>query len=383
MNIHRNPTIVIKIGTDLVNQKTSTKTSSLSQIIKDLCQIKARKDLNFAIVSSGAVGSALTLLGLNQRPNSLPKKQALAAIGQIELMKKYVQLFQRHSKGQLIPAQILITRTDLDNRIPYINILNTIHELFSFKNVIPIINENDTTATEELKFGDNDTLSARIAVRLNAQLLILLTNVNGLYNDNPNKNPRAELIPRVERLAPEIFNFAKDTENPFSIGGMRTKLEAVKITWQAGIPTVIANGHQPHIISSILNGEAECTRFDPPKTQLPFRKTWIAFGRTIKGVITVDEGAKNALIKKGSSLLPVGITSVSGEFRQGDCVSILAPDGTEIGRGLVNANSKDLQKICGKKTSEIKKILPDWGFEEVIHRDNMVLLTPQIVEESI
>ncbi|HOK08610.1 MAG TPA: glutamate 5-kinase [Candidatus Hydrogenedens sp.] len=374
-------TIVIKIGTDLVNNKNNQK-NILSHIVKQICQLKEQNNLNFIIVSSGAVGCGLSLLGLGKRPEHLSEKQALAAIGQVELMKRYTRLFQYHSKNTLIPAQILITRSDLDNRISYINILNTLHKLFLYKNIIPIINENDTTAIEELRFGDNDTLSARIAVRVDAQLLILLTNVDGLYTANPKKDKNAEFIPIVKQLTAEIFNWAQDTDSPMSVGGMTTKLEAVKIAWHAGIPSVIANGSKKDIIQQVLENKGHFTIFIPPKNKISQRKSWIAFGRTVKGKVFIDKGAVNALLKKGSSLLPVGITSTQGNFKQGDCISIIGPDGVELGRGLSSISKDELDKICGKKTSEIKKLNNNYSLEEVIHRDNMVLFSENTYMEG-
>ncbi len=366
-------TIVIKIGTDLVNKNLEVKGNPLSQITKQICEIKKQYNINFIIVSSGAVGCGLSLLGLNKKPQQLSMKQALAAIGQVELMKRYTKLFQFHSNKKIIPAQILITRSDLDNRVSYINILNTLHELLSLKNVIPIINENDTIAVEELRFGDNDTLSARIAVRVNAHLLVLLTNVDGLYTDSPQKNPNAQFIPVVEKLSQEIFSWAHDTVNPTAVGGMSTKLEAIKIAWHAGIPSIIANGNTRGILQNIIENKGKFTQFLPPTNKISQRKSWIAFGRTIKGKVYIDEGAVKALIEKGKSLLPVGIKHVEGNFKKGDCVSIISPDGLELGRGITNLNKEELEKVCGKKTSEIRNIIQNWLFEEVIHRDNMLL----------
>ncbi|MCX8065326.1 MAG: glutamate 5-kinase [Candidatus Hydrogenedentes bacterium] len=366
--------IVVKIGTDLVHCGYNSKNSPLRNIVRELCKLKREDNIDFLIVSSGAIGCGMDLLGISYRPKELPIRQALASIGQVELMKRYTELFKKYSGNQIFPAQILLTATDLENRISYVNILNTIHQLFSLGNTIPIVNENDTTATEEIKFGDNDTLSARIAVRINASLLIILTNVDGLYTENPKSFPKAELISKVRTLSPQIFAYAKGTDDEYSVGGMITKLEAVKIAWRAGIPSVIANGHRKGIITQILKDEAKCTMFIPPKSTLSHKKKWIAFGKTVKGKIFIDEGAKNALLKKGSSLLPVGISTAEGNFKKGDCVSIYYSN-EEIGRGIVNIDIKNLMKIKGKKTSDIRKEFSELDIEEVIHRDNMILFS--------
>lgn len=366
--------IVVKIGTDLVHCKFNQKSSPLRNIVKEICEIKKENSSDFLIVSSGAIGCGMELLNINNRPKELALRQALASIGQVELMKRYTELFKRYSENQIFPAQILLTATDLENRISYVNILNTIHQLFNLGNAVPIVNENDTTATEEIKFGDNDTLSARIAVRINASLLVILTDVEGLYTDNPKTSSKAELITEVKSLTPQIFGYAHGTDDEYSVGGMITKLEAVKIAWRAGIPSVIANGYEKGIITKILKGEARCTRFIPPESTISHKKKWIAFGKTVKGKLYIDEGAKNALLKRGSSLLPVGILSAEGAFKKGDCVSIYFAN-EEIGRGIVNIDMYDLMKIKGKKTSEIKKEFPTIEIEEVIHRDNMILFS--------
>ncbi len=366
--------VVVKIGTDLVHASRGSKEGfPIKSIVKEICEIKKKTTIDFIIVSSGAIGCGIDLLGIKERPNELSLRQALASIGQVELMQRYSRLLKLYSSNKIFPAQILLTASDLDNRASYINILNTIHKLLDLGNAIPIINENDTVATEEIKFGDNDTLSAKIAVRINATQLILLTDVNGLYTKNPKLASDAELITEVRTLSPQIFAYAQGTNNEYSVGGMLTKLEAVKITWRAGIPTIIANGYEKRVLSKILAGEANCTRFLPPASELSYRKRWIAFGKTVKGKIYIDDGAKNALLKKGSSLLPVGITSVEGNFKKGDCVSIYSSSGDEIGRGIVNMGVDELLKVKGKKTSEIKKQFPELDIEEAIHRDNMIL----------
>ncbi len=374
--------IVVKIGTDLVN--STKRIQPISKIVKQICEIKKQYNANFIIVSSGAVGCGMSLMKKDKKPQRLSEKQALASIGQVELMRRYTKLFQLHSHKQIIPSQVLITRADLDNRTSYINVLNTLRELLALKNVVPIINENDTTAIEELRFGDNDTLSARIAVRVNASLLILLTNVDGLYTDNPQKNPNAKWIPLIKNLTNDIFSYAHDTTSNTSVGGMLTKLEAIKIAWHAGIPSVIANGNSLNILKNIIiHNKGTFTYFLPPQNKISQKKSWIAFGRTIRGKLFVDEGAVHALLKKGSSLLPVGVKRVDGNFKRGDCVSIMTLDGLELGRGIINLNKEEVEKVAGKKSIEIKKTFSDWQFEEVIHRDNMFLFQHNDEEESL
>lgn len=365
-------TMVVKIGTNLLSGQRAFEGLVLDNLVKEICRLKTGYPMNILLVSSGAIGCGMNTLRLKTRPVALPMKQAVASVGQATLMHYYETLFKTYGDG-LCAAQVLLTLADLDNRRTYLNVRNTLNALFDMKSVIPILNENDTTAVDELRFSDNDTLAARIAAKLNAELLIILSDVDGLYDCNPAVNPKARLIPHVEALTPEIEAQAGGPGTKTATGGMRTKLDAVRIACAAGVPSVIANGHYESILHGILDGTAPCTTFAPSAHALPHRKRWIAFGRTTHGALKLDEGACKALQNQGKSLLAAGITGLEGHFEAGDAVEIRSPQGKTIGRGLVNYASRDLKRIIGRKSSEIADILGRKDFDEVIHRDNLVL----------
>lgn len=366
-------TLVVKIGTTLLSGERPFDGVLLDKIVKDLAELKRERDINILIVSSGAIGCGMNALGLTTRPKSLPLKQAAAAVGQATLMHYYETLFRHYGDG-LNTAQVLLTAADLDNRQSYLNVRNTIHTLFELKKVVPVVNENDSIATEEIKFGDNDTLAAKIAGKIDADLLIVLSDVDGLFDMNPAKNANARLIERVEEVTEEIESLAGDTTVETSIGGMKTKLAAVKIACAAGLPVVIANGRRPHIVREILSGKGRGTLFCAHEAALCHRKRWIAFGRKTAGVLKVDDGAQKALLSNGKSLLPAGVVGVEGEFGVGAAVRVLDSAGREIARGLVNYSSGDIGRIKGVKSKDIQAILGRKDFDEVIHRNNLVVL---------
>ncbi|MCL4218416.1 MAG: glutamate 5-kinase [Candidatus Hydrogenedentes bacterium] len=366
-------TLVVKIGTSLLSSEKGFDGRVMECVVKDLVALKQARHLNILIVSSGAIGCGMAALGMKERPKVLPLKQATAAVGQSRLMHFYETLFQTYGEG-LRTAQVLLTAAELDNRKTYLNIRNTVHTLFDMGNVIPIINENDSVSTEELKFGDNDTLAAKVAAKINADLLVLLSDVDGLFDMNPTVYPEAQLIPLVETVTEEIEKLAGDTRAQTSIGGMKTKLLAAKIACAAGLSMVIANGRRPYIVADILAGKAPCTMFGSSEATLSNRKRWIAFGRSAKGSIIVDAGACRALIEQGKSLLAAGVKEVSGHFEMGSAVQIADTAQRPIAAGLVNYSSADIDRIKGCKSSEIQSILGRKDFDEVIHRDNLVLL---------
>lgn len=365
-------TMVVKIGTNLLSGKRAFEGLVLDNLVQEICRLKQAYPINILLVSSGAIGCGMNTLHMQVRPTALPLKQAVAAVGQATLMHYYETLFKTYGEG-LCTAQVLLTLADLDNRRAYLNVRNTLHALFDMKAVIPILNENDTTAVDELRFSDNDTLAARIAAKMNADLLIILSDVDGLYDKNPALNPKARLIPHIEMLTPEIEAEAGGPGTHTATGGMRTKLDAVRIACAAGVPSVIANGLYENILHGILDGTAPCTTFAASAHALPHRKRWIAFGRATHGALLLDEGACKAVLNQGKSLLPAGISGIEGTFEAGDAVEIRSPEGKVIGRGLVNYSSRDLKGIIGRKSSEIAAILGRKDFDEVIHRDNLVL----------
>jgi glutamate 5-kinase len=365
--------LVIKIGTNLLSGTCAFEGKVMEALVRELCDLKLLHGMDVLVVSSGAVGCGMGALGLEKRPSLLPEKQAVAAVGQSRLMHHYEMLLNKYGPG-LTTAQILLTQADLDARRNYLNVRNTLFTLFGMKTVIPVINENDSTATEELGFGDNDTLAAKIAAKINADMLIILTDVNGLYDRNPAKDRRAKLVVEVRGITPEIEAMAEGAGSIASTGGMRTKLEAARIATAAGVCCVIANGSRDGILHGVLDGTAKCTRFLPAREALSHRKRWIAFGRSTQGSIAVDEGASIALIAKKKSLLPAGVTAVDGKFKAGAAVRILDGTGNLIARGLVNYSSDDLRRIMRHKSMEIEVILGHKDFDEVVHRGNLVLI---------
>ncbi len=366
-------TLVIKIGTNLLSGARAFEGRVMEAVVKEVCELKRAHGMNVLLVTSGAVGCGMRTLGLEARPVSLPVKQAVASVGQATLMHSYEVLFQAYGGG-LHTAQILLTAADLDRRQSYLNVRNTLMALFDMKTVVPIVNENDSTAVEELRFGDNDTLAAKIAAKINADLLIILTDVDGLFDRNPSEHAGAELIGHVPDITPEIEALAGGAGSVASTGGMRTKLEAAKIAGAAGVTTAIANGHHPGIIQGVLDGTSPCTVFGAAEAGLSHRKRWIAFGRAVQGVVVVDEGAREALAGQGKSLLAAGILEVHGSFDAGDAIEVRDRSGRAIARALVNYGAADLERIKGRKSHEIESLLGRKDFDAVAHRDNLALL---------
>ncbi|GMW00475.1 MAG: glutamate 5-kinase [Candidatus Hydrogenedentota bacterium] len=366
-------TLVIKIGTSLLTSDRGFDGRVLENLVKEIVRLKRESGTNVLIVSSGAVGCGMNVLGMKDRPKDLPLKQATAAVGQSRLMHYYEVLFETYGQG-LHTAQVLLSGGDFDDRGRYLNIRNTIHALFDLNSIVPVINENDSVAVEELRFGDNDTLAARVASKIDAEILILLSDVDGLYDRNPNRHPDAKLIRQIETISAEIEALADDTLAQTSVGGMKTKLKAARMACAAGVYTVLANGRRENIIHDVLIGNAPCTRFGKASVALKHRKRWIAFGRKVRGTLVIDDGARAALIEKGRSLLPAGVMDVSGEFDAGSSVRITDSSGADIACGLTNYSSADMLRIKGCKTGDIQAILGYKAYDEAIHRDNLVIL---------
>lgn len=366
-------TIVVKIGTSsLTNRETGNfALSTIASVVETLTQLRSMGN-KIVLVSSGAVGVGCDRLGLTEKPRSMSIKQAAAAVGQGRLMRVYDDLFT--SLGQTI-AQVLLTRADLARRSSYVNAYNTFQQLLRLE-VIPIVNENDTTAYEELKFGDNDTLSALVASLVEADWLFLLTDVDRLYSEDPRSNPDAtpiELVKGIEDLA-KLQVKATDSGSGWGTGGMATKIEAARIATGSGVRMVITEGTQPSNILKIINGESLGTHFEADLTPVNARKHWIANVLIPVGELYLDAGAVKAICKKGKSLLAAGIIQVEGEFSASDAVKLCDREGKEIARGLVNYNNSDLQKIQGAQSEEIADILDcDDPPETVVHRDNLVV----------
>ncbi len=375
-NLSKVRTLVIKIGTSLLTGERGFDGTVMESVVKEIVQLKAERRLDVIIVTSGAVGCGMGVLGLKEKPTLLPVKQAIAAVGQARLMHYYEVLFDTYGDGLKV-AQVLLTAADLDNRHTYLNIRNTLRTLLDFKTVIPIINENDSTSTDELhglRFGDNDTLAARVAAKIGADLLILLSDVDGLFDKNPARSKDARVIPYVATVTEEIEAVAGGAGTLTATGGMRTKLQAARIACTAGLPMAIANGRRPGIVRAVLDGKGPMTLFGSGNGSMPQRKRWIAFGRSTRGAIIVDDGARDAILLKGRSLLAAGIAEVVGHFEIGASVRIDDKSGHSIACGLVNYSSEDIRRIRGCKSKDIATILGRKDFDEIIHRNNLVLL---------
>ena len=359
------PTIVVKVGTRILTDASGhLSESQIESFANQLAEARA-KGFRMVLVSSGAVGSGIGRLGLPGRPKDLAQLQAVAAVGQSALIEAYNHFLE---KLGLHAAQILLTADDLEHRTKYLNVRNTLNALLEF-GAIPIINENDTLSVAELKttFGDNDRLAALVADLIHAPLLILLSDIDGLYDGDPRK-PGVKLIPTVHQIDASIQALAFDRLTGLSKGGMASKLRIAHQITNAGGAMIIANGREPKILQKILNCEDYGTLFLPQGTRMAARKQWIGYAIFPRGRVLVDDGCADALINKGKSLLPIGIREVEGEFGHGDVIAICTLNGLEIGRGLTNYSSSELKEIQGKRSTEFEA-----EYEEVIHRDNLTL----------
>jgi len=362
--------VVIKIGSSvLTDAMVNINYNAFAGIVDQVAKIKAM-GIEPVIVSSGAIAIGVQKLGLKQRPQSIPLKQAAAAVGQAGLMEIYERFFKEKN---LKVAQVLLTNLILKERQFFLNARNTLFTLLDL-GVIPIINENDSVVVDEIKLGDNDTLATITTNLVEADLLIILTNQDGLLDSDPKINPEARVIPLVKKIDKKIESLAGSSKSPQGVGGMGTKIVAAKNATTYGVPVVIANGRVYGTLEGVFRGEEIGTLFLPQSSKIKSRKYWIAFTLKPKGKLRVDEGAEEAILQRGKSLLAIGITEVEGDFQFGDSVSIVNQKGKEIARGLVNYSSGELKKIKGVATKEIEKILGYKHYDEIIHRDDMVIL---------
>ena len=361
--------IVVKIGTSTLTYPNGRlNLSRMESLVRQLVDV-ANEGREVVLVTSGAIGAGMSRLGMNHRPRSIPEKQAVAAVGQSLLMQMYEKLFGEYG---YIVGQLLLTREDLTHRKRHLNCRNTIQSLWRLK-AIPVVNENDTVAVDEIKFGDNDTLAALVAGLIAADLLIILSDVDGVYDENPQVNPDATLLPVIHEITPELIEAAGGPGSLYGSGGMGTKLQAAKMSMAGGTAVVIANGSRPGVIRAILDQKGPGTLFVPRGEKMAGRKRWIAFYLPAEGQVKVDQGAGQALVQGGKSLLPAGVIDVVGDFQEGDVVQVVDETGKELARGLVNYGASELRKIQGRSTHEIPVILGYKYFDEVIHRDNLVI----------
>ncbi len=368
--------VVIKVGSGVISNPAGLEIGRVSAISNDICRLLDR-GLEVVLVSSGAISAGKGQLGITGRPQTIPQKQAAAAIGQTHIILRYKETFQAHDENV---AQVLLTRDDLSNRRRYLNARNTVLTLLEY-GITPIVNENDTVVVDEIRFGDNDNLSALVTSLVEADILIILSDVDGFYEEDPSLNPQAQLIPVVERVTPEIESMGGDTNSLVGTGGMSTKLKAAKRAALSGVGTLIVNGRSENILTRIFDGEDVGTYFLPSQSKLTAKKHWIAFSKKPRGKLVVDEGAQMAVIKRGKSLLPSGICGVDGGFERGDAVRLCDRDGEEFARGVISYSLAEILQIMGKQCSEIEKILGYKYRDEVVCRDNLVL-TLEDEEES-
>lgn len=363
--------IVIKVGTSTITYANGKRNfSQIDRLAREISDLQ-NHGKEMILVTSGAVAVGVDRMGLPGKPKTIPGKQAAAAVGQGVLMHTYEKFFADY--GQIV-AQVLITKTEAIDRHRYTNTRNTFMELMR-QRVIPIVNENDVVALDELKIGDNDNMSALVAGIVDADLVIILSDVDGLYTANPQTHPDAVIVPEVAEITPEIEASAGGVGSARGTGGMATKIQAAKAATSSGIHLVIASGTEKNAITRVLQGEELGTLFVSRENRLQFRKRWLAFGAKIAGSIVVDDGCAKAIRKAGGcSILPAGVFAVQGEFLPGSTVSVIDKDAHELARGLVHYSSAELEQIKGCNSGEIANILGHKNFDEVIHRDDLVIL---------
>ena len=360
--------VVVKIGSNVLTQNNGLNLKVIRSITRQICRL-IDDGREVILVSSGAMASGVKKVGLPNRPDELPKRQAVAAVGQAGLIREYEKAFARYHKKV---AQILLTSEDLSNRKRYLNARNTLYTLLGWQ-VVPVINENDTVSVEEIKLGDNDNLAAMIALLMEADLLISLTDIEGLFNRDPRIHQDAELIPTVTAITKITEQYASEIPGALGSGGMISKIRAARKVNSAGVPMVIAKGDKPNILIKLFSQRPLGTFFVPRKEKLASRKCWIAFSLKPHGVIKIDDGAANAILKNGKSLLPSGILAVEEDFQIGAPVEFKNQKNEILGVGLANYSAADIRQIMGLKSNQIKAVLGHKAYDEVIHRDNLVI----------
>jgi glutamate 5-kinase len=368
--LRRTRRIVVKIGSQILSSSRGLDEGRIEALVRELAVLHDQKK-ELVVVSSGAVVAGMTRLGIKEKPKTIPQKQALAAVGQIKLMALYERYFSQFDKNV---AQVLLTHEDLANRQRYLNAKHTFQTLLD-SSIIPIVNENDTVAVEEMKFGDNDHLSSLVATLLEAELLVILSDVQGVYDRDPKCHRSAELIPLISDIKTTARQISGGTPNLFGTGGISTKLAAAEKAAAAGIAAIITSGLRAGALAAVFDESTEVgTLVVPDANRLTHRKHWIAYNLKPAGEVIVDDGAHDAVVARGKSLLPSGLKEVRGAFGVGECVRCLDVRGREFARGLVNYSAQELNQIKGLHTSKIEKTLGYKAYDEIIHRDDLVLL---------
>ncbi|MDX1433223.1 MAG: glutamate 5-kinase [Gammaproteobacteria bacterium] len=360
---------VVKIGSALLtNDGRGLDRAAIAIWVDQMAALRER-GLDVVLVSSGSIAEGMTRLGLRQRPEAVFELQALAAVGQMGLIQVYESCFQTHGTHT---AQMLLTHEDFSNRIRYLNARSTLRCLLQW-NVVPVINENDSVATNEIRLGDNDTLAGMVANLVEAELLVVLTDQAGLYSADPRHDPSAVLVPRAQAGDPALTAMAGGG-SALGRGGMRTKLQAAALAARSGAATRIVSGREPHVLVRLADGEALGTLLEPGKAPLAARKQWLAGYPNVRGRLHLDAGASRVLTTSGRSLLAVGVRGVEGDFGRGEIVACLDPDAREIARGMVNYSAEETRRIMGQPSDRIAELLGYVDEPELIHRDNLVLL---------
>jgi glutamate 5-kinase len=362
--------LVVKVGSAVLTASQGGLDTDHIQALTDSLSRVQKKGHELVLVSSGAIAAGVKKIGLRRKPSSIPEKQAAAAVGQARLMWVYERSFSKNGRKV---AQILLTRDDVSDRRRFLNARNTLWTLLRW-GILPIINENDSVVIDEIQFGDNDCLSALVTNLVQADLLVILTDIDGLFDADPKVDPAARLISRIENVDERVLSLVQLTTSDVGTGGMASKLQAAKTAAVYGVPTIIASGRSPDILERVLAAEEVGTLVLPRENRINSWKHWIAYSKTTCGTIIVDDGARRAIVDDGRSLLPSGIREVAGHFGTGDSVSCLGEDGMEFARGLVNYGSDEVRRIQGKRSSEIQSSLGYKYFDEVIHRDDLVLV---------
>lgn len=360
--------VVVKLGSNVITEENSLNLEVIDSISRQISCLMDR-GIEVILVSSGAMAAGIRKMKFAGRPAGIPERQAVSAIGQSGLMMAYEKSFAAHGRHV---AQILLTGEDMNNRERYLNARNTLNTLIEW-GVVPIVNENDTIKVEEIKLGDNDNLAAMMTLLMDADFLFIFTDIAGLFDKDPRRFPDARLISVVEEIRPDVEHMASDIPGRLGTGGMLSKIQAARKVTAAGIPTIVARGDDPDILLELFSGRARGTYFVPSDKKLPSRKCWIAYTLSPKGSLVIDDGAVRALKDKGKSLLPIGVVRVEGNFEQGSPVAFKNMAGDRIGIGLVNYRSAEIDLIKGLKTSQVDACLGSRHYDEVIHRDNLVL----------
>ncbi len=366
--IDRARRVVVKVGSNVLTEDQGLNLHAVRSISRQICRLKD-SGRQVLLVTSGAMAAGLRKIGLEKRPEDVPRRQAVSAVGQAGLIMEYENAFDRYG---LKVAQILLTSDGISNRKRYLNARNTLNTLLSWQ-VVPIINENDTVAVESIEFGDNDNLSAIVALLMDADVLVNLTDIDGLYTKDPRRHRDARLIPEVDAFQKDIEAYACDIAGPLGTGGMLSKVRAARKVTAAGIPMIIANGRREDILEVLFRGEDTGTFFPPRRQRLTSRKSWIGYSVKPEGVIVIDDGAARAVLENGKSLLPSGIVDVQGRFGVGSPVEFTDQDGRVLGIGLVNYAHADIARIRGLRSGQIEARLGHKPFDEVIHRDNLTI----------